>query len=802
MATTRSTAQKLRRILGLTEGQAGCAAVFLGADFAPGVARRRWIRRSRRRERHRRIALRSRRLRRLRAVAGPRARLVAAAGLAPQGGYGAEITGVSNIELKSLRRSLAAAAGPKAGGRSLTAVLLLEGDDAWRAATAPIARWAAEVWAAGCGFVGGLSLRELRCIWVAATQSLPTSWCSAKGPVGAAHLSAKRIAWTWPDPFRFRTAEGHDILLLDVAPSMVLAELRKASLRTMECELAHSLRVRGGWQGENGGDLRDRVSLGAVMKITRSQKAPLEPRQRGCLLAVAAGALWTQSRLCDAGYITSPHCPLCKSAEDTEFHRWWQCPASEHLRLQLTSEAMRLRAAAAGARSLLYARGIVEHPCTRLVAPAQDFMAELAMRADDGNWHTTKDMAMVVTEFDGKPHRIPPFFVPPKVPAEFQMPSVSVFIDGSCTTEDIAEVRRAAWALVWTDDRGAALGKLSGAVPACFPQTPQAAEYLGGLVAATVAGAGQAVLSDCAGVVHHFKDLHGSAQLSPRLRYSGVVRRARAGAGWDAAVQMQKVKAHVNISSSMAQEALFRARGNDAADAAAKSALARHPRDLPAVRSAWNMDWADACTTARLIAAAGPLWPSARPPAGTKLARAHVADASARATAREDARRAEEARRAANFASHVWGQLRGIRRCLRCHVWESHHDAAAGKECQGDWGRSILEGPAASSHDLMCASVYRAGEGNTPLLICMCCGAWMETGFSPRLAEPCRRRFASKSAEYAVQRIRRGQFPKPGASARGALVDDLVPTKKGNSFANFSPNLVISPSKTGNGEVR
>ena len=119
-------------------------------------------------------------------------------------------------------------------------------------------------------------------------------------------------------------------------------------------------------------------------------------------------------------------------------HRWWCCPATEALREELTSKATRRRAKDAGPASLLYSCGLVEHPDCRLVGPSDDLCQRIGMRRDDGSWEEK--------EFDGT------------VPDELQKLSF-IFVDGSCTTESLAERRRAAWAVVWADGEGKAVGE-------------------------------------------------------------------------------------------------------------------------------------------------------------------------------------------------------------------------------------------------------------------------------------------------------------------------------------------------------
>lgn len=121
-----------------------------------------------------------------------------------------------------------------------------------------------------------------------------------------------------------------------------------------------------------------------------------------------------------------------------------------------------------------------------------------------------------------------------------------LYIDGYCSTAALAERRRAGWAVVWTDDLGTACGKLSGMVPRPYPQTPQAAEFVAGLVSSQTAVQPQNVASDCLNVVKQFGQ-EVVQQLAFRKKYSGVLLQARAHRGWEVAKEMRKVPAHVDF---------------------------------------------------------------------------------------------------------------------------------------------------------------------------------------------------------------------------------------------------------------
>ena len=123
-ASTRSVARRLGRSLGVQEVHAeqdgaGRRATFLGADFAAGRARASWKRWSQRRRRLRTVFLRRARVARLRAGGGGvRTKLLASAGIIPQGAYAADITGLDDAEWRDLRLSSLAASGGHGGGRS------------------------------------------------------------------------------------------------------------------------------------------------------------------------------------------------------------------------------------------------------------------------------------------------------------------------------------------------------------------------------------------------------------------------------------------------------------------------------------------------------------------------------------------------------------------------------------------------------------------------------------------------------------------------------------------------------------
>ena len=142
-ASCSKVAERVGRLLGAP--QAKVSAVFLGADIAAGSARRKWTSSGMQRRRLAAVKARGPRVRALRAAGGRKVQGLAAAGLIPQGAFGAEVVGLADAELLQLRRATTKAFGCAGGGRSLTRLLLVEGDPTDSVAHAPITRWAAEV---------------------------------------------------------------------------------------------------------------------------------------------------------------------------------------------------------------------------------------------------------------------------------------------------------------------------------------------------------------------------------------------------------------------------------------------------------------------------------------------------------------------------------------------------------------------------------------------------------------------------------------------------------------------------------
>ena len=66
--------------------------------------------------------------------------------------------------------------------------------------------------------------------------------------------------------------------------------------------------------------------------LNKRLKKGLSEAKKKDLLMIQAGGLWTASCLHKAGFLASPSCPWCGSAEEDLEHLWWGCPHHEHCR--------------------------------------------------------------------------------------------------------------------------------------------------------------------------------------------------------------------------------------------------------------------------------------------------------------------------------------------------------------------------------------------------------------------------------------------------------------------------------------
>ena len=88
-----------------------------------------------------------------------------------------------------------------------------------RADLAPLARWHEEIWAniTGINKKGRIPLHHLGILW--SMVDPPQKWKDSRGPIGATHLTVKRLGWKWGAPFTFTNDLDQELHLQQISPS-------------------------------------------------------------------------------------------------------------------------------------------------------------------------------------------------------------------------------------------------------------------------------------------------------------------------------------------------------------------------------------------------------------------------------------------------------------------------------------------------------------------------------------------------------------------------------------------------------
>ncbi len=696
------------------------SAPNLGTDYAAGKCRRRHGRARKAAARLKQGLRRRARLRRVAAAIGGNGLKLFTTGTMASMTYGAEVHGISDAEWRKIDRLAAVTLRPKARGRSLNTLMALHKAPTWRAGAAPILQYVRAVWRASAAATGrrtsDLTLPELRRAWEAVDKAaLRTEsphgngrrrWDRVRGPMGANLLSLDRIAWRMTDPFTLVDDIGVERKILDHSPAMWGDIIREAVTRKYERQAAAVLARRdGSFQGR-------RICLDHLRPLLippngKKGKARTDPLGYGIARALVCNAIWTLGRANDIDGSIADLCPLCGKGRDTIHHRLWWCEACEDLRSQMVPERLVARARREGEEKKYFTTGIIPHPAEDRPGPASAPLLTV-VRYDGGPTEGTLD-------FQGH-----------------------FFVDGSCTTHEIPELRRAGWAVVVTTPEGELVATIRSPLWHDLPQSPQAAEFVAYAAAVQYMAGPSTVFGDCANVIRQ-ATASPRARIAPTRKYSGVMRDMLKYPHRLAHQEsFVKVRAHVDIHSIQEEEGRRLAMGNDLADRLAKEAVKDHPAPSPAEEAMLAVDLADAKAIVKYAAAALRRWPAldkkiggTRMPGGRK----------------RQARKQED--------RHDWAFVEGAwrcSRCLKCAFGSADHPGDSRGKCTGIGTDARAEEAKERGH-----SVAILESDGLPIICCMKCGAW--TARRRRgTAKPCTGR-PTKAGAQALYNIHRGKHP-------------------------------------------
>ncbi len=249
-------------------------------------------------------------------------------------------------------------------------------------------------------------------------------WDNVKGPAGGVIMTARRLGWRVLSGFRVEDERGGIIDLGITDPRGVRIAVERATRDTAAAKAA----AKAGLDRASGG-----VWMAPVHRFIGSKGT--HPAAKAAFRRAFAGGFWTRSRRVAAGIGDDCTCELCGHHLDDLYHRCWECEAIKELREKHTSQEMRDAAARARRDDPRWTRGLISNPCRTVPPPRRDYGEK--------------------------------WFFAPGVPTE-QFFGGTVYTDESALNPQCPDVRRAGWAVVQIDAKGAVMKAVYGHLPAAL----------------------------------------------------------------------------------------------------------------------------------------------------------------------------------------------------------------------------------------------------------------------------------------------------------------------------------------------
>ncbi len=380
VATSKEVAKQLKGNIPLLTGPLMRAMPNLGTDCMAGKPKGRQNKKSKQYMRMKKGQARSMKLRLLSKIIGNKARMIFTAGVCLAMQYGAATRGISDMDARKLRRVAASSFPPHARNRSLVLALLLNENPTARAEVAPASQLARMVWKAKTQPADasrrGASLTNIRS-WIESvrpgldpliddavrrsmdgqpmgSKQANAAWRSIKGPLAATALTLARIGWTWPRPFVWKDDRGIEIRVTASTPAALTDLLCEGHRRALE-------RYAGRQRAEQDpaylpgrricADLAERFLRGALPR-------DVTPIQRGAYRSCANGAVMTNERAQQGGYMVENICPKCGMHGDSLHHRIYMCKATSSELERTMPRWLIKEARSAGPSNTFYTSGL------------------------------------------------------------------------------------------------------------------------------------------------------------------------------------------------------------------------------------------------------------------------------------------------------------------------------------------------------------------------------------------------------------------------------------------------------------
>ena len=180
------------------------------------------------------------------------------------------------------------------------------------------------------------SQQDLREVWSRYKQG-EFDFNSCAGPIANLFQILQSLNWQWISPWSLMDSSNKMWLLpLTLSDKPGFAHAIREALRQREIARASGPQ-RLGVRLQPRADMQG-VETGVKFAETRKLSMYLSDYDKGLLIAIVSGSFSTMER--DFRHktrgVTSPFCPFgaCANQQvlETRRHRWWECPAWEHLR--------------------------------------------------------------------------------------------------------------------------------------------------------------------------------------------------------------------------------------------------------------------------------------------------------------------------------------------------------------------------------------------------------------------------------------------------------------------------------------
>ena len=266
------------------------------------------------------------------------------AGIMPSMVYGSHNWSVSKSVLKWTRAKASSLTlgGGKHGHQSTAFLLAPERDPANRFLLDTVVRYASEIWMATDSQL--VTPKTLRAGYLHRHMGkVLRNWnkgsTQVRGPLSAMLKSLQQLGWKMLNPFVLRDDKGQELHLAVGPPCVLRRHLQAALQRQHQSELEWKVITKSQvTDAEFEGLRRGGLSTWITKQFVNTDKHEFQSRR--CIAQVATGKYVLAKHMQRYQLDVPGCCPLCSSADDSVYHRVFECPALLEQRRKALSEAM------------------------------------------------------------------------------------------------------------------------------------------------------------------------------------------------------------------------------------------------------------------------------------------------------------------------------------------------------------------------------------------------------------------------------------------------------------------------------